>query len=490
LELGLPVLGRIGGKIIRRVSNKAPKGAVIDKLGNPSQELVDALKKSGQSFDDVIKEAKDELIGEAVDPRQAARSAFLKSQGLEPTRAQVTRNAADFQAQQEAAKTSTRIRDALEGQDAVLTSRFDNKILETTGNAVTPTSSVVDALTEKATVLDQNISDLYKVAREVAPDEKNVRLTSLAAKLRQSAQADRASGGAVKTIIGDLQNKGVLDNNLKVVGRIDVKTAEDTRKLANELYDPQNPFRNGLLRNIKDSLDDDVFRAAGDDVFKQGRKAKADFETDLTRSKISKFDKRGANLVRDILENKIDPDKLAEQVVFGKKWRPEDLQELKSYISTTQGGKKAFNDLRAETLQSIKEKSFIGAEDALGNQALSRDKLQKSLQAIGSSKMNILFNKQEQKFLKDILEVSRIREPVRGTALGRGPSAQAIAGLEKRLSDLPVIGNLVQFLNIDAQGRMLIKSNPKRLQTITPSSTGRAALVAPAGAIAAQQEQQ
>jgi hypothetical protein len=490
LELGLPVLGRIGGKIIRRVNNKAPAGAVIDALGNPSDELLDALSKSGQSFDDIVKEAKDELVGEAVDPKQAARKAFLKSQGLEPTRAQVTRNAADFQAQQEAAKTSNRIRDALESQDAILTSRFDNEILKTSGDAVTPTSSVVDALTEKASILDQNISDLYRVAREVAPDEKNVRFTSLASKLRQSAQSDRVSGGAVRAIIGDLQNKGVLDESLKVVGRIDVKTAEDTRKLMNELFDPQNPFRNALLRNMKDSLDDDVFRAAGDDVFKQARKAKADFESDLARSKVSKFDKRGSNLVRDILENKVDPDKLAEQVVFGKKWRPQDLGELKNYISTTQGGKKAFNDLRAETLQSIKERSFIGAADDAGNQVLSRDKLQKSLAAIGSGKMNILFTKPERKFLKNMLEISKLREPVRGTALGKGPSAQAIAGLEKTLSDLPIIGNLVQFLDIDSQGRMLIKSNPKRLPTITTPSPLRAAIAAPAGALAAAEEQE
>jgi hypothetical protein len=489
LELALPVVGRIGGKIIRRVTGKSPTGAVIDASGNPSEELVSALNESGVSFDDIVGEATKEIEGRSVNPRQAARAAFFRSQGLEPTRAQVTRNAADFQLQQESAKTSGRVRDALENQDAILTSRFDDKILETEGNAFTPTASVFDAITEKATVLDQNISDLYRVARDRAPLDKNVRFNSLSKNLKKLAPSDRASGGAVRAIVGDLQNKGVLDRNMNVVGRVSVETAEDTRKLANELFDPGNPFRNGILRNIKDSLDDDVFKSSGDDVFKEGRKAKADFEKELSRAKISKFDKRNKNIIRDILENKIDPDRLVDDVVFSKKWRPEDLQQVKSYISESDSGSSAFNDLRAEVLQSIKEKSFIGAADEAGNRALSRDKLQKAMNSIGSNKMKVIFTPEENKFLKDLLEITKLREPVRGTAIGRGPTGQAVARLEKKITDIPVLGALVNFLDIDATGRLLVKGNPDRLKTITAPSQFRGAAGA-AGAAALSQDRE
>jgi len=490
LELAIPVLGRIGGKAIRRVLGKAPKGAVVDATGKPSKELVDALAETGQTYDDLIREAQDELRGKAVNPREASRKAFLESQGLDPTRAQVTRNAADFQSQQEAAKTSSMVRDALEGQEAILTTRFDNAVLETGGQSATPTSTVFDALTEKATVLDQNISDLYKTARNAIPEDKNIKFNSLTAYLKQIAPMDRRSGGNIRAMIGDMQSKGILDDNLKVVGRVNVETAEDLRKLSNELYDEKNPFGNMLLRKIKDKLDDDVFKAAGNDFFKEARKAKTDFEKELARAKISKFDARRDNLVRDILENKINPDQLVDKVIVGKRWRPDDLQQLKDYISTGEAGKKAFDDLRAEVMQTIKEKSFIGPADEAGMQALSRDKLQKALENIGDKKLDILFTPKENKFLKDMMQVAKLREPVRGTALGRGPSAQAIGRLEAAIRENPIFRVLLDTISLDAQGRAVLRANPARIKQPITLPPARAAAIAPAVAVTPQEEQQ
>lgn len=491
LDLALPVVGRIGGKIIRKALGKTPKGAVVDASGKPSQELLDALSESGQSFDDIVKEAKDELTKKAVEPREAARKAFLESQGLDPTKAQVTRNAADFQAQQEAAKTSSAVREALEKQDAILTTRFNNKILETGGDSTSQSAAVTDFIAEKATVLDQEISDLYRVAREAMPEAKNVRFENLSKKLRELFPADRRSGGNISAVIGDMKAKTILSPKGKLVGRVSVETSEDLRKLMNELYDEKNPFGNSLLRQLKETLDDDVFSAAGKDVFNQARKAKTNFERELSRAKISKFDSRKANLVRDVLENKVDPDQLVDKVIFSKAWRPDDLQQLKSYLGTDEAGKAAFNDMKAEVLQKIKEKSFIGSVDEAGMQALSRDKLQKAIKSIGAKKMDVLFDREERKFLHDILEVAKIREPVRGTALGRGPSAQAISRLEQKLKELPGLGALVNFINIDAQGRAALRASPSPLP-IAPTrmpSAARAA-IAPAAAITVQQEQQ
>ena len=490
LELAMPRISRIGSKIIRRVLGKAPQGAVIDATGKPSAELLDALSETGQTFDDIIKEAKDEMSQQVIDPKQAARKAFLQSQGLEPTRAQITRNAADFQAQQESAKMPGRARTALEAQDAALTSRFNNAILETTGKANSPTSTVADALTEKATKLDQEISDLYATARKVIPEDKNIRFDGLTNELRKLAPSDRRAGGNISALIGDMQSKGILDDKMNVVGRVSVEVAEDLRKMTNELYDPANPFGNMLLRKVKDKLDDDVFRAAGDDFFKTGREAKAAFERELSRAKISKFDSRKDNIVRDILENKIDPDQLVDKVVFSKRWRAADLKQLKDYIGTDDAGKKALEDLRAETLQEIKERAFIGADDDAGFRSLSRDKLAKALDSIGDNKLNILFEPKEVKFLKDMLEVTKLREPVKGTALGRGPSAQAIGRIEQKLKDLPILGSLINFINLDAQGRMVIKARPARVKQTIDVSPLRGALTAPAVALTQQEEQE
>ena len=491
-ELALPVIGRLGGALVRRVMGEAPAGAVIDNLGRPTQELQEALEKSGLTIDDLGDEAQAILAREATgrEPTQAARSAFLREQGLDPLKAQVTRAADDFQLQQEAAKTSGRVRDALERQEAVLTTRFNQAVLDTGGRAETPTSTVTDALVGKATVLDQQISDLYTAARDIAPGQKNVKPILLTDKLRELAPSNRRAGGAIEAIVGDLKQKGVLDEDMKVVGRIDVETAEDVRKLMNELYDPQNTFANGLLRQLKDELDSDVFQAAGKDVFSKGRKAKASFEKDLARAGVSKFDSRKANLVRDVLENKINPDTFTNDVVFSKKWRGADLQQLKNYISTTDDGLTAFDDLRADTLAKIRDSSFIGPEDAAGNRALSRNSLEKTVNKIGPHKMRVLFSKEERKFIDDMLKVSKLREPVRGTVIGKGPSAQAIISLEKKLQDLPIIGSLVQFIDFDAQGRLVMKAKPEAIPA-TPSGleTTLGGRASPAAALIATEQQ-
>lgn len=495
LELALPVIGRLGGKIIRNLTGNAPSAPVIDAAGNPSPEFLEALQASGQTFDDVVGEATKELQEKSLDPRQAARKAFFEAQGLDPTRAQITRNASDFQAQQEAAKTSNIVRSALERQDAALTTRFNNAVEETAGNANLPTSSVADAITEKATILDQEISDLYNVARETAPGAKNVRFSELGETLRSLAPANRRTGGAIETMVGDLKQKGIMDDEFNIVGLVDVETAEDVRKLTNELFDPQNPFANGKLREIKDSIDNDVFKSAGRDVFAEGRKAKADFERELSRAKISKFDQRKSNLVRDVLENKINPDTMVNDVVFSKKWRPEDIQQLKDYISTDSVGQQAFNDLRAETMQQIKQRSLIGPEDAEGFRSISRDKLQKSIATIGEQKLKVIFTPQENKFLRDMLEVAKLREPVRGTALGRGPSAQAIGRLQTAVERAPFgIGDIFRDFREGIEARGIIQARPERalppLPAIGPSTPRALGGVAAVGALGQQGQEQ
>lgn len=488
-ELALPRISRIGRQAFRRILGRDPAGPIIDAAGNPTDEFIDVLRQEGRSFDDVVTQVNEELADEFVEPEQLARKAFLEAQGVDPTKAQISRTAADFQAQQEAAKTSGAVRDAIEGQEAALTSRFNNAVLETGGQATTPTSTVTDSLVSKATVLDQQISDLYKQARELAPGEKNIRFNSLVKGLRRLAPTDRRTGGNISAIVGDLQSKGVIDDKMKIVGKIDVETAEDVRKLMNELFDAQNGFGNSVLRELKSSLDDDVFKAAGDDVFRSARKAKADFETELTRAKISKFDSRKANLVRDVLENKIDPDRFSEQVVFSKKYRAADLKQLKDYISTDDTGIKAFDDLRADTLNEIKQRSFIGPEDANGNKALSRDKLERAIKSVGPEKLKIIFTPEENAFLRDMLQVSKLREPVRGTQQGRGPSAQAIGRIEQKLKDLPILGSLVQFIDFDTAGRVVLRANPERLLPPVAAPSALSPAVA-AGGVALTSEEQ
>lgn len=488
LELGLPVLGRMGSKLIRRVLGKTAKGAVVDSAGRPSAELVEALNKEGLSFEDLLDSAVKDIKGEVIDPSQAARKAFLESEGLTPTTAQITRDASDFQAQQEARKASTRVRAALEDQEAILSTRFDSAIAGTGGEAARPTNTAVDAIVSKATVLDDEISSLYKAARELAPSKKIVKPNRLGAKLKELAKSDRAAEGAISTTVGDLQARGIMGDNFNVIGRVNVETMEEVRQGINSLYDPSKPFRNIKLRQLKDALDDDVFKAAGGDTFKKARAAKKAFEDGLARAKVSKFDSRKANLVRDILENKVGPDTMTQDVIFSKKWRPSDIKELKDYLKADDIGSAAFNDLRADVLQAIKDKAFIGELDSNGFQSLSRNQLENTLNKIGKGKLNVLFTPKEVAFLDRMLKVSKLRAPVPGTFTGEGPSAQAINKLRAELRKGSIMANVVDSISFDKQGRAVLKAAPAK--TKQPYKGSIARLPVTAGAVAAASNSQ
>lgn len=478
IELALPVIGRVGGKIIRRALGQTPEGAVVDAAGNPSQQLVAALQKEGMTFEDLTESAVKELRGEVIDPEQAARKAFLESQGLTgdaaPTRAQITRSVDDFKIQQEALKSSGRVEERLAAQDRVLATRFDDVIGRTGGDPNAPTSSITDSLLLKANELDDEISRLYAQARQNTGGERVVKFDNLAKKLKELAPLNERAGGNVKAVFETLKSKGLIDKNMKPSGRIGVEETEtQVRQLVNSLYDAQksggDPV-NSVLREIKEAIDQDVFKAGGEDVFKAARKAKAKFERDLSRAKISKFDKRTKNLVRDILENKdsVAPDNFTQNVVFGKSWRDTDLAQLKDYISTEPYGQAAWNDLKADVLQSIKEKSFIGPQDARGFQSLSRDKIQKAIDSIGMNKMRVLFSPEEISFLKSLQKVAELREPRKGVQQGLGPSAQAILRLERKLADLPGMAAVLGFIDIDSAGRISVRSAPARISNPQP----------------------
>jgi len=297
----LPRLGRIGGKVIRKALGRSPAGAPFDASGNPSRELLDSLDRLGLTPDDLVDEVKLSMADDAVNADDVARKAFLESQGLAPTKAQVTRDAADFQAQQEAAKSSGRVRQALEGQEAALSGRFDDVINDTAGDAFAPTSSVSDVITRKATALDSQISQLYKAARESAPTMglKPARLVNF---LKQHAMADRRAQGNVNAMVGELKRLGIVDDGLEIQSAVDINQAEALRQFANSLHGTDT-FANALLRQMKDALDDDVMRAAGRDYFKQARTAKTAFHRGLERAKVSKFDTRKKNIVQAIVEN-------------------------------------------------------------------------------------------------------------------------------------------------------------------------------------------
>lgn len=453
------------------------------RIKQVADDIAESARARGISVDDASPENVErlwEVANQLTAAEQRRVDAFSRVGIDNPTRAQVSRDAGDFQRQQELAKSRGRVRDTIESQEAQLSQRFDDAIDATNGRSAGSTSSVAEEITGRTTRLDRQISDLYRRARERAPNEEIVSLDGFIEQLQNTVPSDLAMKGLPGSIRGNLRQRGIIDKDGNVQRKVTVSESEDVRAFVNSHFDSTSPLGRINIRRLKDKLDDDVFSAAGDDIFHDARSAKAQFESDLNAAKVSKFDKRNRNLIRDILENKLDPDALGEVITSSKRYRATDLRELRDFLRQTDSGARAFDDLRAEVLESIKQKAFIGPEDAQGFRALSRDKLQKSLDRIGDERLEVLFTEGERELLSDLLEVAKLREPVRGTALGKGPSAQAISSVVDQLvNQNSILGALVRAVTVNSKGEAVLKGSVKarNVETRTPAS----ALTVPAG---------
>jgi hypothetical protein len=392
---------------------------------------------------------------------QSANRSALEAEGLNPLRAQVTRDAGEFQAQQEMAKGSGPIRARLEQQESRLQGAFEQKAIDTDGSIITSTSTPIDEVLDRSISLDKEIGRLYTQAREAAPEAKNIRLTKLAQSLNNLSGEENISGGLITSVRSNLLNRGIIDKEGKVIGRVSVETGEQVRQDINALFDSVSDRGRQLSRQLKDNLDDDVLLQSGSDLFDSARSAKREFEQGLNRAQISKFDKRKTNLVRDMLDNKVNPDTFVNDVVFAKKWRREDISQLKRYLTQTDSGTQAWNDMRAQAMDEIKNRSFKGParEDGV-TQSLSRDGLQKALTTL-KGKSEVLFTAEENDFLKRMQNVARIREPAPGTFTGKGPSAVAMREVKNRL---PLIGEILESLSDFKQTRLLLRL-PKKARS-------------------------
>lgn len=67
LELGIPVIGRIGGALFRKLTGNAPKAPIMDATGSYSDEFLSAIGESGMTPDDFIGDVKNVVDAQGDD---------------------------------------------------------------------------------------------------------------------------------------------------------------------------------------------------------------------------------------------------------------------------------------------------------------------------------------------------------------------------------------------------------------------------------------
>lgn len=457
-SLATPLAALAGAGAVRntasRLSGSARPAPIIDDIPLASS-ADDAAREIPQAVPEPVANMRRQRVFDDLD--------------LTPTEAQRTRDTDLFVRQQDAFRRGGPVREALERQEEILDMRTRGELAAMGGRAEAAAITPIEAINAKAIQLDDEISSLYRAARDAAPGQKNIKFSRAAVALRENNPIDTRTDGTVSALREEMKRLGFLDSKGAPTSRTSVEAAENLRKYANSLYDGANPLARGVIRDFKNALDDDVLSVAGEDVFRQARSAKANFERGLSTETRNKFDKRQVSLVRDILDNTVTEDQLAKKVINrASKYGRKDVEELRDYLlNGTPGqvaqGQQAWNDIRAAAFNQIREKSFKGPVTQSGTQSLSRSGIESALKEIGPQKFEVLFTPTEQQFIRRLAAVSALKEPPPGTFTGSGPSSPAIQKLEETLGRIPVFGGFARDISQDLRNR----ATDRRILTLT-----------------------
>lgn len=397
----------------------------------------------------------------AANPAQLERAQQFADAGVTPTRANITRSGEDFKLQGDLLRENDDVRQGVAAGDREISEGFDARVADTRGNV--GASSVSDEVIGRSVALDEEISQLYKSARETAGDNPVVNLDKTQQAIEALRPDNTITRGVIQAIEGRVRGfKGQP---------ISINDAENLRIQMNSFFDSTSPQGRRAIGQLKDALDEDVFRIAGRDVFVEARRAKQNFEQGLDKAKISKFDTNRTNLVRDILESGVNADTLIDDVAFKKgKYKGRDIAQLREYLTQTGDGVTAWQNFRADVLNTIKERAFKGVSIDDGVQSITPTRLKSALDAVGNSKLKEILTTEEMAWLENIQKVTKAREPISG-AINSGPSSPAINVLNRQLEQLPVIGRIIKELRINRQGRFVLDGTPvQELRTVPASS--------------------
>jgi hypothetical protein len=127
----------------------------------------------------------------------------------------------------------------------------------------------------------------------------------------------------------------------------------------------------------------------------------------------------------------------------------EDLRNVqRSLLTGTEGatriaGRKAWRDIRAQTIQHIKDeasKSVTRFED--GSPNVTPASMERAIRSIGEDKLEVIFGKGTVRQIKKIMEATRDVKTEPPTGFKGSPTfANVLAFLEKGLSKIPVLGD-------------------------------------------------
>lgn len=457
-EILFPVIGRLGSKIFRKVTGRAPKGALIDLTGNPTPEFKEALDASGITYEELVSGASDMVKNQkpGAEPGQVARASLFKQEGIPATKGEITKSFEQLTKEQRLLESPGELASEPFRQFKLKQSESIKESIKK-GIGFEPDKEetgqlIYDALTGRKKLLRTQKNQLYKEAAESANEVGGIPIIS-------DGMKEAIPDAMTMERLNILDESGVkqLDNWLTRFGIKDPTDAMIEKGFKTEPLNIENfeLFRQGLnhigkssdainvaVGPIKNALDLELDELASilpgnkipQKVFESLKEARSTVRTLKTEFSPQSIVGRIIDTKKDGVTQIIEASKVYDTIA--RKSQP--VETVRSIISSLNKsgdkGKQAISSLQASTILDLIDSGF-GTESRKisGIKVFNPIAFKNRLKAIGQDKVDAIFSNEKEilKKLGNITNIATELIPPSGTQ-PKG-SASVILDLANRL---------------------------------------------------------
>jgi hypothetical protein len=394
--------------------------------------------------------ATDALQFDKVTPEMVKRVAQLEGLPvpIKGTKGQLTRDPVQLRTEKQLSQTDAGapIEQRYVEQNRALLDNMD--VLANKGSAKATTPEEVGrqvaekALAAKKTETYQKVKDAYAKANRSAEGAETVSPYPLIDYVR-----DHPNASAVDWVIGRLKKQQIITGadeltQPQVSRDISLRELSEMRKTA-ERVAKSGSEGSGWAQEVKDVIDK-MSEGAGGKEYATAR--------DAYKAYKSEFDNQGA--VRQLLATKGGKYSTDRQValedVFDKsvvKGSIQDLRNLRQSLldaenkGTRKQGRKALNEMAAQTVRYIRDEATKGVEDTTGTPDVSPAKLKQAVDRIGDEKLDLLLGKTSADQLRAVVNATQdLKTSPPRRINGSDTSLNLLNWADKMLEHLPILG--------------------------------------------------
>ena len=473
-ELALPYVGRFVGQAFRRLTGRAPRGALLTAEGLPTKELSEALTSAGMKFDDLTAEALDSLKGmkPGTDPVQAARKARFDELEIPHTSGDITQ---DFNQQALEARlvesAADPVGEVLRSRRLEQSDRMADVLFQgagQAGDAGQVGQSIKNALEGRQAALRETKNALYQKAGEAAEQIGGIPLltdeiSAAIPDMRVTNRLKRLNGSQSEAVLDLLAEFGI-DRSEGALKRLEAMGIEpEPLSLANfddfrmalgqiEQADPTKAASviAGPVRQALDKVADEMgetLAEAGipDDVLTPLKQARA-----TVRQLKTEFDPK--DIVGKLVANKpksnaamTEASQVYKNIVGGGEGKP--IEYLQKTVNSLQQagdeGRQALGNLQAATIMDLVDSAFkANTRKIRGTPQFGTTAFSKRVRQIGDDRLKLIFqsNPEAYRAIKKISQISADITPD-SRAVPKG-SASVILDMLNRTGITTILGRI------------------------------------------------